>query len=84
MVGISLYGDDGRPVQAILFFTRGILGGSSPPGGLADKIFKPNTGSSPGAAIEKMRFFTPQVFDGIVKAVNGASWCGAQWLPHIG
>jgi hypothetical protein len=32
--------------------------------------------------VEKLSFFTPQVFNGqITAAVKGADWCDVGWLP---
>jgi hypothetical protein len=77
------YDNNGNPIKSVYFFTKGILGGSGPPAGLGDSIFGPRTGSPQGVGIEKLSFFTPQVFNGrIVHAVNNTDWCSLGWLPQ--
>lgn len=79
------YYPDGTPAKAIFFFTRGILGASSPPGDLADKMFAPpvaKPGEPTGLGIEKLSFFTPRIFGrGIVHAADGTNNCSLGWLP---
>jgi hypothetical protein len=82
------YDGNARPIKAIFFFTRGIFGGSSPPGDLADKMFAPETVQPPapssGLAIEKLSFFTPRIFGGrIIHAINGTFRCSVAWLPQL-
>jgi hypothetical protein len=77
------YDDNGNPIKAIFFFTRGIGGGSSPPASIADKMFAPRAlDGSGGLGIEKLSFFTPRVFNGqVIHAVNNANQCSVGWLP---
>lgn len=83
MLATTGYDNGGNPVKSIFFFTRGIRGGSSPPAGLADDIFRPRGASPPGLGVDKLSFFTPQVFNGqITHAVKGTSWCDVGWLPQ--
>jgi hypothetical protein len=85
MLGTVGFANNGAPITAIFFFTRGILGASSPPGDLADNMFAPTEAKSPapsGLDIDKLSFFTPRMFTrGILHAVNGANECSLGWLP---
>jgi hypothetical protein len=77
------YDNNGTPIKAIFFFTQGIGGGSNPPASLADEMFRPRGGPSPGLGIEKLSFFSPRVFGGkITHALNNYPWCGLGWLPR--
>jgi hypothetical protein len=77
------YDGNGNPIKAIFFFTRGVGGGSSPPATLGDKMFAPRGIGSSALGIDKLSFFTPSVFRGIVHAVSGTSKCSVGWLPLI-
>lgn len=75
------YDDNGNPIRGILFFSEGIGGGSSPPAGLADGMFKPR--SQGGLGMEKLTFFAARTFNNrIVHAVAEREVrCDTAWLP---
>lgn len=80
MVATTDYGSSGQPIKNVFFFTRGILGGSSPPGTFDDDLWKPDP---LGLGIEKLTFFTPELFGGqVVRAFQGKPWCDVGYLPH--
>jgi hypothetical protein len=77
------YDANGNPIRAIFFFTTGIGGGSSPTDPIGDSMFKPL--DEGGLGIEKLRFFTPQVWGGrIFHAVSGNEKCDVGFLPDRG
>ncbi len=76
------YDGNGSPIRAIYFFSRGIGGAMSPPGGIGDSMFAPLEGPKTGAGIEKMSFFTPQVFErGLLIASSGQRLCAVGYIP---
>jgi hypothetical protein len=77
------YNTNGKPITAVFFFTKGIYGGSSPPGGVFDNLFTPKPPTGNGLGIEKLTFFTPSVFNGQIQhAVNHTKSCELGWLPN--
>ena len=84
------FDEAGSPITSNYFFTRGILGGSSPTSALSDLGFNPVKADPQGRlkldalGIEKLSFFTPGEFNGqITHAVKGTDWCDVGWLPHF-
>jgi len=78
------YDNNGNPVKSIFFFTRGIGGGSSPPGSLGDDMFAPRDAQKPGAGIEKLGFFTARVFNSrTIPALDHRYQCNVGWLPGM-
>jgi hypothetical protein len=77
------YDTNGNPIRGIFFFASGIGGGSSPTAAIGDAMFKPL--DEGGLGMEKMRFFTPQVWGGeIFHARTNYERCELGFLPDRG
>ncbi|MBN9622185.1 MAG: hypothetical protein J0H06_04400, partial [Actinobacteria bacterium] len=77
------YDTGGNPIKGIFFFSRGIGGAMSPPASLDDEMFRPREGKDPGLGMDKLRFFTPRVFNGrIYHAVDHTPYCSVGFLPR--
>ncbi len=78
------YDGSGVAERAIFWFAKGFGGGSAPPAGIGDSIFRPRDVQDPGLGIEKMHFFTPRVFNNrIVHAIDHSSYCSVGFLPRF-
>ncbi|HVS98884.1 MAG TPA: hypothetical protein VHE08_00045 [Solirubrobacterales bacterium] len=78
------YRENGTPIDAVFFFTRGLGGAMSPSAQIGDEMFRPRTGTAdPGLGMEKLQFFTPRVFNRrIYHALNFTHLCWLGFLPR--
>jgi hypothetical protein len=78
------YDTNGKAINAIFFFTKGIGDGASPPSSIGDEMFRPRSGPNPGLGIEKLKFFSPRVFGGtIYHAIPNTFYCSMKWFPLV-
>ncbi len=72
--------NDGVPIPAVFFFTRGFDTNSlpTPTDRFVNLLFNsPRAGNDPGLGIQRLDFFTPRTFDGRLKVANqNANYCG--------